>query len=243
MPKLIRKRRASVRSDSSDKSASRKLIKLIENIDQRLKVMEKKGRSMYRRPLSSSPSASSSSGSSRSLSRDSQVSSSDEERHQRGDREPQATSKKPDVITVDEGSGRQEEQQTSADLPLSEDILEIMGKVNPDSLAWGPIFHKDVIVRWRGIMASGLSEDCLQELFTKYPPPENFRILTAPLLNPQVERVLSESHRLRDVKLQNLQRQLSTSLTTNGQLLNLILTEEGEGATENTFNYCMMQED
>ncbi|CAH1986735.1 unnamed protein product [Acanthoscelides obtectus] len=67
---------------------------------------------------------------------------------------------------------------------LSEDVVEILGTPDTNTVICGPNLHKDLVSRWQKAVAAGLSEEDKKELCNKYPPPENFQYMAAPKLNP-----------------------------------------------------------
>lgn len=116
-----------------------------------------------------------------------------------------------------------------AGTPLSDDILQILGKKEASPKIVGPKIHEDLIPRWKYIMINGLSDEQRKTLLFKLPPPENFENLTSPQINAVLEKAISQSNLARDKKLSNCQALVAGSLSAIGQVLSSILTKEGEG--------------
>ncbi|CAH1963720.1 unnamed protein product [Acanthoscelides obtectus] len=216
------KRTRSDRHRSGD-TETRKLRKIINNLDARLRAMEKQGRpsrSRIRR-ISNSPSSSSSDSSSRSCSTSDAASNENTPRRS-------TTRRSPFADALAENDVRSEEISFST-APLSEDVIDILGKKDTSPEPLGPKIHEDLLLRWEKILKTGLSDDDRKSLLSKLPPPENFTTLSAPLLNPVVQKAISPSNLLRDERLTKLQSLVAASLSGIGQVCSLLLSEEGGG--------------
>ncbi|VEN36630.1 unnamed protein product [Callosobruchus maculatus] len=113
--------------------------------------------------------------------------------------------------------------------PLSEDIVEILGKKSTPPTLTGPKIHEDLVSRWKIVLNAGLSDDERSSLLSKLPPPKNFQIVSAPRLNAVVQKALSPSNLSRDERLAKLQNVVAASLAGVGQVCSMILAEEGGG--------------
>nr|CAI5851468.1 unnamed protein product [Callosobruchus analis] len=57
------------------------------------------------------------------------------------------------------------------------DIVDILGRQEPEDYQWGPLLHPDVLLRWEHILNSGLSETDVKALILQHLPPENFKAM------------------------------------------------------------------
>ncbi|VEN54469.1 unnamed protein product [Callosobruchus maculatus] len=238
MPKNSRKRRGEARHSSRD-TDTKKLRKLLNTLDCRLQNIEQQGRSRSRiRRLPSSSSSSQTSSRSRSGSH-SDSRSDDFQNHAteiprtRQSRRSRSPSVSPDVGPEDfprpdndSAPGMPDEIPLSS-APLSEDIVEILGKKSTPPTLTGPKIHEDLVSRWKTVLNAGLSDDERSSLLSKLPPPENFQIVSAPRLNAVVQKALSPSNLSRDERLAKLQNVVAASLAGVGQVCSMILAEEG----------------
>lgn len=112
---------------------------------------------------------------------------------------------------------------------LREDILEILGKPPTQGPREGPKLHDAITSRWTNILKNGLEEDTRQEVLKNHLLPENLVALKVPKLNPEVMKAISPLVLRRDEKLASKQERLNTSISAIGQVLSLILAEQGGG--------------
>ncbi|VEN51889.1 unnamed protein product [Callosobruchus maculatus] len=220
------KRRRSVSRDRRPKK-SKRLIQILENVEERLANLEKESRRRCRTLDSSSSNESrsptASSGAPSPSSSMLEPPEQDTGFVERSDDLPQ------DVTPQAHCSTQATPTPASVHAPLSEDIVDILGRREPDDQQWGPPLHSDVVLRWEPILKSGLSETDAKALIHKHLPPENFKAMSAPRLNLVIERAVSNSHLLRDQKLSALQQQIAASLAAMSQLITAMLTDGGGG--------------
>ncbi|CAH1992555.1 unnamed protein product [Acanthoscelides obtectus] len=134
-----------------------------------------------------------------------------------------------DCDVLEEENDVRSEEISFSRAPLSEDLIDILGKKDTSPEPLGPKIHEDLLLRWEKILKTGLSDDDRKSLLSKLPPPENFTTLSAPLLNPVVQKAISPSNLLRDERLTKLQSLVAASLSGIGQVCSLLLSEEGGG--------------
>ncbi|XP_031334168.1 uncharacterized protein LOC116164167 [Photinus pyralis] len=231
----------------SPKGKSGRILKVLEDLERRVKGIEGRGRRRRsRRLLSSSSSSRSSSPAaaspspirhrrSRSLSRSRSRSRSrcgfpiriSEVRRSR-DSPISSDAVAEDVSMADNIIFEGEAAQGSA-AALSEDVLDILGPNEAPTIVHGPKINGNLVPRWESILQSGLSDEDRNKSLSKLPPPENFQKLLAPQLNAMLEKAISLSQIARDLKLQKLQQLVVGSISAVGQVLSSILAEPGGG--------------
>ncbi|CAG9759856.1 unnamed protein product [Ceutorhynchus assimilis] len=114
-------------------------------------------------------------------------------------------------------------------VPVSEDILALLGEVTNSNSVFGPPVHTDLKSRWENIIENGLSADTKKSLIEKYPPPENFQVLSPPILNQEIVNAINSSVQKRDERLTLLQKQMDAVLAAIGTAITNLLQEEGGG--------------
>ncbi|CAH1992542.1 unnamed protein product [Acanthoscelides obtectus] len=111
-------------------------------------------------------------------------------------------------------------------LPLSEDILNILGvdpkKANRSNFQ----LHGALASRWSHILANGLSTEDTTIIREKHIVPSNCASLHPPKINPEVKAILSSTHLTRDATHSGYQLNIGTGLTAMGKAFNVILEEE-----------------
>lgn len=91
---------------------------------------------------------------------------------------------------------------------LEASILAILGEENSPENSFGPPLHKDLAARWVLLLKNGLTEADQDTLIKRYPP--SCTLLGPSLkLNPAIAAIINEQVSRRDLKLMNLQNQLS----------------------------------
>nr|CAI5828092.1 unnamed protein product [Callosobruchus analis] len=110
---------------------------------------------------------------------------------------------------------------------LPEDILSITGIQNPE-ISWSKeLIHTQIAEVWQDIISNGLDASTIIKLVSKYPPPTNLSILSAPKINPGAMIAAGDTALKRDKKLAYMQSQIGASLAALGKALTLLLEEEG----------------
>ncbi|KAJ0169655.1 hypothetical protein K1T71_014840 [Dendrolimus kikuchii] len=109
------------------------------------------------------------------------------------------------VALFREALGEEYEEKTSFDSPLQTDITK----------------------RWNHILTHGLSQEEKDSILKKYKIPENCLNLEAPVINVEVNAVLTESSKQKDKLLESNQHQLGVATSIVGQIMtNLIKNED-----------------
>lgn len=91
---------------------------------------------------------------------------------------------------------------------LPQEILEALGELKGKDEVFGPPIPDEIAKRWGSILVDGLTREQKQEGLEKSLVPENFKLAKAPLLNPEIIPVLSDSVKNRDKLLEKGQNHL-----------------------------------
>ncbi|KAJ2941535.1 hypothetical protein O0L34_g14588 [Tuta absoluta] len=97
--------------------------------------------------------------------------------------------------------------------PLPAEILEALGDPKGKDEVFGPKIPEELSKRWGRVLVDGLTKEQKQEIMEKTQIPENFRLVKAPLLNPEIAPVLSETVKNRDKLLEKSQNHLGMGIS------------------------------
>lgn len=89
----------------------------------------------------------------------------------------------------------------------------------------------DVASCLKTVITTGLQDEPLEELFNKYPTPDNCKFFNPPSINPEVKVAVSEPIIQREARLLRLQKHIGTSLSAIGFTITKMLNEEGRDNT------------
>lgn len=107
---------------------------------------------------------------------------------------------------------------------LPAEVLVLLGN-NPQVAKTNSFcLHEALVPRWDFNLSAGLSKEDLTNLLNKYELPSNLPSLSPPLLNPEIVAILPKNSRLKDASYVEIQNQLSKSLCSLGQGLNVLLS-------------------
>lgn len=106
---------------------------------------------------------------------------------------------------------------------LTSDILEALGDPKAKEEVFGPKIPEEISKRWGRILLDGLSKEVKQNMSEKFLVPDNFRLAKAPILNPEIVPVLSESARHRDKLLEKSQNQLGLGISELTNLASAVI--------------------
>lgn len=98
------------------------------------------------------------------------------------------------------------------DLEVPEEILEMLGQAKNLEEKLGEKIPKEISERWGKILLDGLVKEQKEALRDKMLIPENFLLVRAPRLNPEVSAVLTEPAKKRDKRLEFSQNQLGSGI-------------------------------
>lgn len=107
--------------------------------------------------------------------------------------------------------------------PLSADILEALGVSKVKDEVFGPPIREEVSKRWGKIIMEGLGKEQKQKLLESHLFPDNFQILKAPKLNPEISTILTESTVNRDKRLKYAQDQLGVGIASLTNLMSQLM--------------------
>ncbi|XP_069362126.1 uncharacterized protein [Maniola hyperantus] len=115
---------------------------------------------------------------------------------------------------------------TSA-LPVSPpEMLEALGDPKPKDEVFGPGIPEEIAKRWGRVLADGLTKEQKEQINEKYFITDNFRLAKAPMLNPEITHVLSESARSRDKLMEKAQNQLGRGISELTYLATTVIKED-----------------
>ncbi|KAI5635303.1 hypothetical protein NE865_11995 [Phthorimaea operculella] len=97
--------------------------------------------------------------------------------------------------------------------PLPAEILEALGDPKGKDEVFGPKIPEELSKRWGRVLVDGLTKEQKQEIMEKTQIPENFRLVKAPLLNPEIAPILSETVKNRDKLLEKAQNHLGMGIS------------------------------
>lgn len=140
---------------------------------------------------------------------------------------PQNNDTEPALATQGQSSLNPGEPTLATDIPI--EILEMLGEAKKLDPALGMKIPDELAERWGKILLDGLAKEQKEALRGKMLVPENFTLARAPLLNPEVASVLSDSAKNRDKHLESAQNQLGTGIAGLVNMTkDLILTDSFE---------------
>lgn len=141
--------------------------------------------------------------------------------------QPEATA--PSASTVDpvpSTSQLTESNPTSESVSLPGDILDALGESKEKPEVFGPMIPEEISKRWGRILCEGLNKDQKKALGEKICVPENFQLVKAPKLNPEISAVLIESTRNRDKRLEAAQNYLGLGISAVTALTSSLIEKD-----------------
>lgn len=111
-------------------------------------------------------------------------------------------------------------------VPLPDDILAALGDPKGKDEILGPKIPEEIAERWGRILVNGLIKEQKQEILEKTLIPENFVLLKAPQLNPEIAPVLSEPVKNRDKILEKTQQHLGIGIAGLSNLTSLVIKSD-----------------
>ncbi|XP_026317158.1 uncharacterized protein LOC113229885 [Hyposmocoma kahamanoa] len=140
------------------------------------------------------------------------------------DKDPSASKGNDDAPSVTHTSNNTLENASC----LSSDILAILGDSKAKEEKFGPKIRDEVSKRWGSILMDGLGKEQRQNLLESALIPENFQLLKAPKLNPEISAVLNESSRNRDKRLEKAQHHLGIGIAAVTNLMTTLIDGNAE---------------
>lgn len=118
------------------------------------------------------------------------------------------------------------------DISIDDETRKLLERETEKDEQAGIELHHLVAARWTSILVEGLKKENRAELLKKYPTVKNCNTLKAPVLNPEVHRVLTESSRQRDNFKIGKQNQLAAGLSALAVALNILIPAELQNKSE-----------
>lgn len=119
-----------------------------------------------------------------------------------------------------------QQPESVADVPLDENILNILGDEPAKEESFSTSIHNDIAVRWSEIFLNGLKEDTRKEILKSYDAPENLKLALPPILNPEIKAAVNESFIKRDGILFDKQKYLGCVISCLANLMSNMLHEK-----------------
>ncbi|XP_041973369.1 uncharacterized protein LOC121729047 [Aricia agestis] len=110
-------------------------------------------------------------------------------------------------------------------LQLDSAILTALGESTEIAPKFGPKIHDKLSCLWLPILKKGLNKDQKEKLLKEYLIPENCALLQPPKLNPEILAAVSEGTRIRDKRVEAVQKQLGQGIVALNKGLELLLDE------------------
>lgn len=106
------------------------------------------------------------------------------------------------------------------------DYTDILGANPEQATPKGISLNTDIVSRWSSYLTEGLTAETKQELKKKWAIPEDFPILNAPKINPEIQPLLTGTESTKDSIFQHIQTELGLGLSAMGTALNKILDND-----------------
>lgn len=127
----------------------------------------------------------------------------------------------PDPVTLNADLEPAARPSTLDQLPeectLDNEILELLGASPLESRTIGDNIHKDIALRWKHIVTTGLTREVEKALVDKHPVPANCLDLGTPLLNPELRAALPVAIIDKDRSMQRKQSQVAAIISCIGE--------------------------
>lgn len=115
------------------------------------------------------------------------------------------------------------------DTPESVNITSILGEDEVQEKSFSEPIHEELVPRYEKILLNGLKEETKTDLLKKYLPPDNFRAIVPPMLNPEVKVAIQENTLKRDARLSKLQEQVAAVISALAQFTSDLAKKGMEG--------------
>ncbi|KAI5631802.1 hypothetical protein NE865_15494 [Phthorimaea operculella] len=115
---------------------------------------------------------------------------------------------------------------TDEQLPLDNDLLNILGSDPTTDKKYGKDIHKDLPIRFQHWATTGLSKDMRKDLKENYLTPENCKLIDPPELNAEIKAAVSDIVAKRDKAIAGKQKQLTSAITCLGQAITHVLSSK-----------------
>lgn len=126
-------------------------------------------------------------------------------------------------------SSSESEIDETVNTPQTEQLgykyTDILGDPENDNPKGIPI-NKEIVSRWSKYLTEGLNSETKQELKKKWAIPEDFAILNAPKINPEIQVLLNGTESTKDSIFCHIQNEMGLGLAAMGTALNKMLDND-----------------
>lgn len=104
--------------------------------------------------------------------------------------------------------------------------MDLLGLSPEQENPKGIPLNKEIMLRWSSYLHEGLSGEVKQDLKKKWVIPENFSILNAPKINPEIQPLLGSTESSKDSIFSHIQNEIGLGLSAMGASLNKLLDND-----------------
>ncbi|CAH2001712.1 unnamed protein product [Acanthoscelides obtectus] len=113
-------------------------------------------------------------------------------------------------------------------IPTTVNISSILGEDEIQERVFSEPILEELVPRYTKVLLGGLKEEVKTDLIKKYLPPENFKVIVPPVINPEVKVAVQENTLKRDARLSNLQGQVAAVISILIKFTSKLAKESGE---------------
>lgn len=117
-----------------------------------------------------------------------------------------------EIPSTDPVSCPQNTDTTAGPSTLSSEILEALGDPKSKDESFGPKIPDEISKRWGRVLVEGLTKEQKLDMIENTQIPDNFRLVKAPILNPEISHILSDPIKNRDKVLEKSQNHLGMGI-------------------------------
>lgn len=118
------------------------------------------------------------------------------------------------------------ENKTLETEPLSQEVIDRLGKRIHQEQTYAPPIHREIAVRWEDIINHGLPDEEKTNLLKKYDLPENCKFSNPPKMNGLIKAVVSKGVKERDDRICLKQEKISACLGAVSKTLVVAMKEQ-----------------
>ncbi|XP_030747605.1 uncharacterized protein LOC115876063 [Sitophilus oryzae] len=137
---------------------------------------------------------------------------------------PPVRKKRRRIISSSDSASDNEALNISQTQPLK--YANILGLTPEQENPKGVPLNKEIMLRWSSYLSEGLSSEIKQDLKKKWAIPEDFPILNAPKINPEIQPLLNATENTKDSIFSHIQNELGLGLAAMGTSLNKLLDND-----------------
>ncbi|XP_064292240.1 uncharacterized protein LOC135309787 [Plodia interpunctella] len=106
------------------------------------------------------------------------------------------------------------------------DILDILGESKKKMEVFGSRIQEEISKRWGRILCEGLKREQKKEITENILVPENFQLVKAPKLNPEIAAVTNDSTKNRDKRLEGAQAYLGLGIAALTNIISSLIEKD-----------------